>query len=143
ADLHSAGLLRVELQAVFVAVLQVMVADVRRIADDEIEAGRGLRARKVGELDYKAGIIPKVRGGHAIVRVDLETESLSDALGRKDLRERGIERAGAYGRVEKTHFLGGRQKANSVSQHVLGKRCGRRKLTEAVSLGLCLLAIQF
>ena len=41
------------------------------------------------------------------------------------------------------YFLGRRQKANSVSQHVLGKRRGRRKLTEAVSLGLCLLAIQF
>src|SRR3989442_16005264 len=76
ADLHPARLLRVELQAVLVAVLQVMVADVGRIADDEIEAGRGLRAREVGELDYKAGIIPKVRGGHAIVRVDLETKSL-------------------------------------------------------------------
>src|SRR5439155_8425935 len=48
-----------------------------------------------------------------------------------------------YSRVEKMYFLGRRQKANSVSQHVLGKRRGRRKLSEAVSLGLRLLAIQF
>src|SRR5205823_1232539 len=130
ADLHPAGLLRVELQAVLVAVLQVMVADVGRIADDEIEAGRGLRARKVGELDYQAGVIPEVRGGNAIVRVDLETESFYDALRRQSLRERRIERAGAYSRVEKMYFLGRRQKANSVSQHVFGKRRGRRKLTE-------------
>ena len=95
------------------------------------------------QLDHKAGILPKVRGGHAIVRVDLETKSLCDALRRKNLRERGIEGARAYGRVEKMHFLGGRQKVNSVSQYVLGKRRWRRKLTKAVPLGLCLLAIQF
>src|ERR1017187_9158118 len=47
ADLNPARLLRAELQAALIPVLQVMMPDIGRIADDEIEAGRGLRMSKV------------------------------------------------------------------------------------------------
>ena len=47
ADLHAAGLLRAKLQAALVAVLQVMVPHIWRIADDEIKAGHGFCLREV------------------------------------------------------------------------------------------------
>src|SRR6266851_8769148 len=120
-----------------------MVPHVWRIADDEIEAGSGLRVREVGKLHREAAISPEVRRRRAVVSVDLETDSFGVEFGGQNFAERGIKGTGPDRRVEEMDFLAGRKKGSRVFEDVLGQGRGRRELAEAVSLGLCLLAVKF
>jgi hypothetical protein len=102
------------LQAALIAVLQVVMPDIRRITYDEVEMGRRLRVCEVGRLNHKTRVFPKVRCRLPVVRVEFETESPGDAVGGENLAERGLERAGPNAGVQKVHFFGARNKRSGV-----------------------------
>src|ERR1035437_1929036 len=63
AELEAARFQRPELQADFLGVRHVMLTNVRRVADKQINAGRGVRVREVGEVDMEARAFPQFCGG--------------------------------------------------------------------------------
>ena len=106
AEFDAAGATAAGTQAVFLAILagQVVVADVRRVADEEIALGmhrrrRGLREVREPQLDPRPG--PKPLGRQSVVRIDLVANGVLDAALAEDVQERRVERASANGGIEK------------------------------------------
>jgi len=143
AHFHPACLKGAGLKVCLVAVAKVMMAHIRRIADDEIEPERWFFPREVGELEHKAGFFPEPRGGLAVVRVDFKAAGFGNLFFAANLPERRIECAGADSRVKEMYFLADREKSGSTLENLESKRGRGRKLSQAVAVGLCFPGVEF
>ncbi len=122
--------------------LYVVMAHVRRIADQQVEASLGLRFGEVLQAQREPAVLPQAQRRKAVVRIELEAHRVGDPRGRKDLPQRGIERASAERRIEEAHPATRRQLLLGVAHNVQRQPRRRRELPQAIALGLSLLAIE-
>src|SRR6266567_525176 len=121
----------------------MMVADVRRIADDKIETRRRFLLREIGLFQGKIGALPDEGSGQAVVWVYLESDRFGEPLLWERVEKRRIEGAGAYGLVEKMHLFLRGQESCGIAQNVACKGCWRCELSKAVPLGLRSATVEF
>ena len=139
-DFDTGHLAREPLQAFLVPAVDVVVADVGRVGQDEVGHGRakpiGDDTSKVALYDLKRGVGPQVSGGLAEGRIEFDTDGASDALGAEHRERRGVEAAGTdRGIGESDSALTVVDQRVHVPGDVDGEGVGRGELAEAVPLG--------
>ena len=124
------------LQAQLLSIHHVVMTDIGRIADQQVESlrfrYRGNRLRKVAELEIEHGSTPQTTGRSSIVGVQLVSPGRLDSLRRRRVKEGREKGARAYGRIQKTDGTLRAQKNQAKPQDVPCKRGGRRELSEPI-----------